>query len=185
MNEELFINQLSELNRNPENRKKFTEKLLNHENFLSAIFSIISENKNTLGSKAARALELVCIKDSSKIFRHLNHILILAENAKEDAIVRPMAKILERSAIEHESIKNTFRLTQNEIEKIIAICFDWMITPQKVAPQAYSMQTLYILGKEQDWVHAELALILEQNYTSGSAGYKARSRKILQKIAST
>ncbi|MFD2433102.1 hypothetical protein ACFSO9_05800 [Mesonia maritima] len=59
-----------------------------------------------------------------------------------------------------------------------------MITEQKVAPQAYSMQTLYLLGKEVDWVHKELAMILQQNYASGSAGYKARSRKILKKIAS-
>ena len=62
---------------------------------------------------------------------------------------------------------------------MIATGFDWMISDQKVAVKAYSMETLYIFGKENPWVHKELQLILEQEISNGSPAYKARGKKIL------
>ena len=61
-------------------------------------------------------------------------------------------------------------------------CFDWLITNQKVACQAYSMDALYLLGTEKEWIHPELKITLEQNISSQSAAYKARGRITLEKI---
>jgi len=61
-------------------------------------------------------------------------------------------------------------------------CFDWLITEQKVACQAYSMDALYLLGTEIDWIHPELEITLEQNIHHRSAAYKARGRITLEKI---
>lgn len=44
------------------------------------------------------------------------------------------------------------------------------------------METLYLFGKEFDWVHKELKLILLQNITQESAAYKARAKKILKSL---
>ena len=57
-----------------------------------------------------------------------------------------------------------------------------MITDQKVAAKAYSMNTLYLLGKDFDWIHPELKRILEDNFHSGSAAFKARARHLLKKL---
>ena len=57
-----------------------------------------------------------------------------------------------------------------------------MITDQKIAPKAYSMNSLFLLGKEFDWIHPELALILERDLHMQSSGFKARARHILKKI---
>ena len=57
-----------------------------------------------------------------------------------------------------------------------------MITEQKVAVKAYSMHTLFLFGSEFDWVHPELRIILERDFSSQSAAFKARSRHILKKI---
>ena len=67
-------------------------------------------------------------------------------------------------------------------EAIIEVCFDWLITNQKVACQAYSMDALYLLGTEIKWVHPELKIILEQNIHNQSAAYCARGRITLEKI---
>ena len=40
-----------------------------------------------------------------------------------------------------------------------------MISDQKVATKAYTMNALYLLGKNYDWVHQELKLIIQQNIT--------------------
>ena len=68
------------------------------------------------------------------------------------------------------------------LEAIATACFDWLISEQKVAPQAYAMTSLYYLGQRFPWIHEELKQVLEQNYADGSAGYQARARKVLQKL---
>jgi hypothetical protein len=44
------------------------------------------------------------------------------------------------------------------------------------------MPTLFLLGKEYDWIHPELAMILERDYHSGSAGFKARAQHLFKKL---
>lgn len=73
-------------------------------------------------------------------------------------------------------------LTKKHKEKITEVCFDWMISEEKVTVKAYSMNSLYFLGTEFDWIHPELKTIIERDYSSQSAGFKARSRHILIKI---
>ncbi len=60
--------------------------------------------------------------------------------------------------------------------------FDWLISNQKVAVKAYTMEMLYLFGKNQDWVHNELKLIIQQNIPKESSAYLARGKKILSWI---
>jgi hypothetical protein len=57
-----------------------------------------------------------------------------------------------------------------------------MISDQKVAVKAYSMRSLYLLGSEFDWIHEELILILERDFASQSAGFKARARDLIKRM---
>jgi hypothetical protein len=57
-----------------------------------------------------------------------------------------------------------------------------MINDEKIAPKAYAMNTLFLLGTDYDWIHPELALILERDFQMQSSGFKARARHILKKI---
>ena len=60
---------------------------------------------------------------------------------------------------------------------------DWLIGNEKVAIHAYSMQTLFVFGKESDWIHNELRQVLVDNIAYGSAGYVSRAKRILKAIA--
>ena len=102
-----------------------------------------------------------------------------------DSAVRPVAKICEYLVIayyskEDNNIKNTLKPLYQE--RIIETCFDWMITNQKVAVKVYSMSSLYLLGKDYDWVYPELVTILERDFNSSSAGFKSRAKQILKKM---
>jgi len=173
---------LLQLNTTPENRKFFTQKLLVSPQLIEVVPVFILDEHKDVSGKAARALELVCQKDAALIFQHKKQLFEIASTAKKDDVIRPLAKIFELWTLDHFSKNPTIQLQTKDQEKITAICFDWLISPQKVAPQAYSMQTLYLLGTKTAWIHPELKLILEQNYARGTSGYKARARKILQKI---
>jgi hypothetical protein len=96
-----------------------------------------------------------------------------------------MAKICEYLIVAYfrkkdTDVKNV--LTEKHLEEITSACFDWLIGNHKVAAQAYSMTCLLLLGRKFDWIHPELKMVLEQNYSSGSAAYKARARLTLEKI---
>ncbi|MGB0788706.1 MAG: adenylosuccinate lyase, partial [Marinirhabdus sp.] len=71
---------------------------------------------------------------------------------------------------------------QKHKETMTENCFDWLITPQKVACQARAMTALYFLGTEMAWVHPELKTIIETNLHKGSAGYQNRGAKTIEKI---
>lgn len=101
-----------------------------------------------------------------------------------DSAVRPVAKFCEYlvkayySKLENK-IKNA--LSDTHKEKIIEACFDWMINDEKIAPKAYAMNSLFLLGGDYEWIHPELVMILERDYQMQSFGFKARARHILKK----
>ncbi|MFY7729978.1 MAG: hypothetical protein ACOVRN_10710, partial [Flavobacterium sp.] len=74
-------------------------------------------------------------------------------------------------------------LSAQQKELITEACFDWLINPDgKVANKAYAMRTLYILGKDTEWVYPELKRILSEDFSAHSAAYKAAAKELLQKM---
>ena len=74
------------------------------------------------------------------------------------------------------------KMTDRHKNKIIETNFDWLIDKHKVANQAYAMDTLFLFGKEYDWITTELQLVLEKHIQSGSPGYQVRANRILKKL---
>lgn len=173
---------LREINTHRQNRIAFINRLLDEPKLVLKVIAIAKDETQEVSGKASRAIELACIQDLQLIFSHIASIFEIIKRNNRDDVIRPMAKILEVCVLNHFSKNPKIKLQKEQKEKITSICFDWLITPQKTAAQAYCMQSLYLLGKETAWIHPELKLILEQNYTQGSKGYQSRSRKILSKI---
>jgi len=73
-------------------------------------------------------------------------------------------------------------LSESHKEKIIESCFDWMINDETSAPKAYATKSLFLLGTEYDWIHPELAILLERDLQMHSSGFKTRTQYILKKI---
>jgi len=138
-----------------------------------------------ISPRAAWVFEFMCNEDINTIIPYLDIFIENMHKVHLDSAIRPVAKICEFLAIaytskEENKIKNI--LTETHKERIIENCFDYMINDEKVAPKAYSMSTLFLLGKEYDWVYPELARILEEDFSKQSAAFKARARHILKKI---
>lgn len=118
---------------------------------------------------------------------HMDTILEKAQYLTNQSAIRPIAKIIETFVLNYYSkTPNDIVQTMMDLgikEKMVTRGFEWLIDDQlKVAPRAYSMTSLFHLGKDIDWVHKELVLVIEQNYAHESAAYKARGRMILKKL---
>lgn len=148
---------------------------------LTKMKSIDNENSNF----TARILELSCKENLEIIIPFLDTFCKLLNKVKLNGVIRVCSKICELLMIEY-FIKNNSKFIsslQNEhLEKIIEVGFIWMITDQQIAIQAYTMQSLYLLGTKYDWIHNDLAIIIERNIPTGSTGYQNRGRKILKAI---
>ena len=148
---------------------------------LTNMQSVDNENSNV----SARILELSCKENIEIIIPYLDFFCELLNKVKLNGAIRVCSKICELLMIEY-FIKNNHKITdslQNEhLEKIIEAGFIWMITDQQIAVQAYTMQALFLLGTKYDWIHNDLAIIIERNIPTGSTDYKNRGRKVLRAI---
>lgn len=105
---------------------------------------------------------------------------------KSESCIRPIAHVCEMVCEAYFKKKDPVfikNITDEQLEKILTSCFDWLIGPMNMAPKVFSMTSLYYLGLKFDWVHPELKLVLENTYASGTTGYKNRAKKTLDKLA--
>lgn len=145
---------------------------------------------DTISCRAAWVLEFMCDKQLEALFPYLDYFTQNIHRVHLDPAVRPVAKVCEHLALAYypkESPENHRGIIKRDlksehIKRIVAFCFDCMIEDEKVAPKAYSMQTLFLFGQDNDWIHPELKLIIERDYPKQSAAFKARARHILKKI---
>jgi hypothetical protein len=141
--------------------------------------------EDKVSCKAAWILEFVLAEDLYAVIPYLDDFTLNLSKIKFDSAIRPIAKICEYLAKAYYSKEpNPLKtmLSAQHKERIIECSFDWMINDEKVAAKAYSMNTLYLFGKDYHWIHPELSQILEQDYPNQSAGFQARAKHILKTI---
>jgi len=182
--EELY-KELDYVNHSREKRKKYATLVINNLELLPQVLDILFNVDDKRSCRAAWLLEFVARENLDAILPHLDRFTEQMPTVHLDSAVRPIAKICEY-LVEAYYHKNNNRtkdyLKKTHKEHIIELCFDYLITNQKVATKVYSMHTLFLLGKEFSWIHPELQIIIERDYQTGSAAFKARARHVLKKI---
>ncbi len=176
---------LDYVNHSREQRKKYAYLVINNLELLPQILDIVFKVNDKRSCRAAWVLEFVAREKLNAILPYLDRITLEMPKIHLDPAVRPIAKICEYlvEAYYSKNDNKTKKLLQEKHkERIIELCFDYLITDQKIAPKAYCMNSLYLLGRDYDWIHDELVMILERDFHDGSAGYKARARHLLKKI---
>ncbi len=177
--------ELNYVNHSREKRLYYANLVIENSELITPLLEILFEVDDKISCRAAWVFEFMCGEKLEEIIPHLN---LFTENIAKvhlDSAVRPVAKVCEYLIKAYYS-KNDHTietaLTESHKEKIIEACFDWMINDEKIAPKAYAMNSLFLLGTEYDWIHPELTIILERDFQMQSSGFKARARHILKKI---
>ena len=185
MTKDQLHKELNYVNHSREKRLHYAHIIINNTKLLTPLIEIIFDVDDKVSCRAAWVFEFICGEQLETIIPHLDTFTQHISRVHLDSAVRPMAKVCEYLVKAYYSKKeNKIKkaLTAAHKEKIIEACFDWMINDEKIAPKAYAMNSLYLLGNEYDWIHPELAIILERDFQMQSSGFKARARHILKKI---
>ncbi len=181
MNPSTFITILE----NDKDRLKYRDELVlatlrtpqNVEILLAKMEDVEGENSTF----SSRTLELACKDKLGLIIPYLDKFCEVLPKIKQGAVIRACAKICELLTVKYFS-NHPDVLKEKHLEKIIEAGFDWMITNQKTAVKAYTMQTLYLLGTKFEWIHPELVLIIEKDIPTATIGYVNRGRKVIKAI---
>ena len=182
---EQLYSELNYVNHSREKRQKYAQLLINNPDLFSKVLTILFMVDDKISCRAAWIFEFACGENLETIIPHLNYFTAHVGKVHLDSAVRPVAKVCEYLTKAYYGKKDTkikSALTTVHKKHITEACFDWMINDEKIAPKAYSMNSLFLLGKEFDWIHPELKLILERDIQMQSSGFKARARHILDKI---
>ena len=185
MTTEQLYTELNYVNHSRLNRLKYANLMRAQPELIPELLDILFMVDDKISCRAAWVLEFMCGEHLEIIIPHLDRFAEQIHRVHLDSAVRPVAKVCEYLIKAFYSkdlnvIKQKLKIVHRE--KIIESCFDWMINDEKIAPKAYAMNSLYLLGQDFDWIHPELALILERDFQIQSSGFKARARHILKKL---
>ena len=186
MSNSLVIKELNAIeNAKRTNRLRVAKLVLAKPELFIDLLEITFDVTSKTSIKAAWILEFVCDEKLDWLAPYLDYFTENIANVKFDSAVRPISKICEFIAKAYTSKNESAikqHLTKKQINTIVETGFDWLIGNQKVAVKAYTMEMLYLFGKEYTWVHKELQLVIQQNISNESCGYQARGKKILRWI---
>ena len=177
--------ELNYVDHSREKRLFYANLILANPTLIPKLLEVLFMVDDKTSARAAWVLEFLCNENIAIIIPYLDTFTANIGKVHIDSAVRPVAKICELLAKAYTSkSENNIKkkITSAHKERIIETCFDYMINDQKIAPKAYSMNTLFLLGKAYDWVHPELVLILEHDFQMQSSGFKARARHILKNL---
>ena len=185
MTTEQLYKEIDHVNHSKEKRKKYATLVIDNPKLLPHVLDILFNVDDKISCRAAWLLEFVARENLNSILPYLDRITEHMHKVHLDSAVRPVAKICEYliEAFYHKNTNYTkYYIKTIHKERIIELCFDYLISEQKVATKVYSMNTLFLLGKDFDWIHPELHIIIERDYNKGSAAFKARARHVLKKL---
>lgn len=183
-----FVRQLLENlgNAKKENRQKVATTIVENSNLFKHIVTLTFSVEDEISIKAAWILEWICTHHNLNfMLPHLDEFTSKISSVKFDSALRPCAKICEHIALAYNSKNNNefkTNLSSKHIEAIVSTGFDWLITDQKIAVKAYTMQTLYVFGIKEKWIHPELKHLIITKIIHQSKGTKARGKHILELI---
>ncbi|PZR23089.1 MAG: hypothetical protein DI539_03980 [Flavobacterium psychrophilum] len=177
-----FYNQVANSTAHRPIRDLLSGLVLADQNLLPDLLKIAFDVSDKNHHKACWICELVFETKIEWLSSYLDTFCGSLSLFKNESALRPISKIC-LFATEHDDVNNGF-LQYNHKEQITEACFDWLINPEtKVATKAYSMRTLFLLGKKEDWIYPELTRILTEDASKHTAAYKAAAKDILKKIS--
>ena len=185
MTTEQLYEELNYVNHSREKRLFYANLVIDNPDLIPKLLDILFMVDDKISCRAAWVFEFMCGENLDASIPYLDTFTKHVHKVHLDSAVRPVAKVCEYL------VKANYGKTDNPIkqalkpihkDRIIEVCFDYMINDEKIAPKAYAMNSLFLLGQDYDWIHPELALILERDYQMQSSGFKARARHILKKI---
>ncbi len=182
----LFLNQIIEKSTaSKTTRQQNAELILEKPELFEELLHLAFDFQNPNHFKACWTMELVLEQNLELLSPYFDYFFLNFNQFKNESALRSISKIAMFLCKRHfnEKKSGNIFLKENQITAITELGFDKIISPEtKVASKAYLIRALFFLGFEIPWIHAELKLILLNDYHSHSAAYQAVAKEILKKL---
>ncbi|WP_340063909.1 adenylosuccinate lyase [Ascidiimonas aurantiaca] len=180
-----FYEELETLKAYRETRLRLAEKVIRQPDLFPELLLICYQFHNEVSSRACWILEFVMLKNPTLLIPYLDEFTENLKGFSRESSIRPVAKTCQLLTKHYFAKKDTplkNAINDLHLERITEACFDWLISDVKVAPKAYSIYTLHLLGKKFAWIHPELVSVLKLQIPKQSPGFKAAAIKTLEKL---
>jgi len=173
-----FYHKIANSNASTNCRNNLKKMVLNDETLLSDLIAITIDLSDKNHYKGVWISEMIAETNSHLLSPFTPQLIPFFSKCKHQSAIRGTSRIAY-----FLGVSDKVKLTEAEEEKVIETCLDWLIGDAKVAPKVYAMYTLCHFAKQHDWIKDELQNIIEKDFASQSAGYKAAARETLRKIS--
>ncbi|MGA8853023.1 MAG: hypothetical protein WB492_02485, partial [Christiangramia sp.] len=140
------------------------------------------QHNDEFSLKCLMALEMLGRNNFQFLRPYSSQLILSGKLFSDSSSKRCLAKLYGLIIDEHLNKQSEFKLTRNLKQEILELNFNWLLSQEKVAVKVFSIQNIYDLRHEEDWIGEELKGILEKEILNSSAGYKSRATKILRKL---
>ena len=173
--ENQFITQLIKSNASTNSRNYLFELVTKNNELLPYLINFGFDISQKEHHKGIWIMERIAEKKAHILYPFLDIICNQCKNITNKSATRGLSRTF-------LFISTHLELNENQEEKIIEKCLDWLISEERVACKAYAIRALFYFSKKQTWLKEELTTILESDYNKHTAAYKAVAREILMKL---
>jgi hypothetical protein len=179
-----FYNQIKNSTAHTKSRYDNANFILQNLNLLPDLIAYSFDVNDKCHHRAAAVLDIVFELQFGLIYRFKDLILNDLHILKNDSAIRSISRFVMPLVQENsKKIKtNSNFLSEIQLEKVVEVCFDWLIADYRVAVKQHAIYMLFEIGKTQDWIYPELRIILEKDAVGNSPAYISIARKILKQI---
>ncbi|QYA26778.1 hypothetical protein G3I01_15180 [Gramella sp. MT6] len=173
---------LDQVNATIKKREEAAEKISGSDELLNEVMQYIFKHDEAFSLKALMVIEVLGRKNFSCLYPYISELVISGKGYTDSSSRRCLAKIYNFSINKHLDPNSNFQFNTSIRSTIIDLSFLWLISEEQTAVKVFSMQNIYDLKNEREWISEELKGILDKDIVSSSAGYKSRAIKILRKL---
>jgi hypothetical protein len=179
-----FYNQIKNSSAHTKSREDNANFALQNLNLIPELIAFSFNVNDKSHIQAAAILDKVFELQFGLIYEYKDLVLKDLNQLKNDSAIRAISRIVMNLVQDNSKkiITNSNYLTQNQLEKITEVCFDWLIANYRVAVKQHAIYMLFEIGKTQDWIYPELQIILEKDSVGSSPAYKSIAKRILREI---
>lgn len=163
-------------------RDEISGYVLEHASVFGELLRLALDTSNKQHHKACWNLELVLEQRLDWLEPQLEAFCQSLSLFTDEGAKRSISKCCLFIARKHFEKNGRGYASRPQLETIASVCFDWLIGDSKVATKAYAMRSLFLLGKQFDWIHPELREILVKDFPMHSAAYQSAARELLKKL---
>jgi hypothetical protein len=173
-----FYDRIAKSNASTNCRNGIRDFVLENPIYLIDLVGSGTDLSNKNHYKSVWIIEMLAEHQTEILTPYIDSICGTISKYKHESAIRGMSRIAY-----FLSTSKAISLTEDQKEKLIEICLDWLIGDAKVAPKVYAMYALCHHAQKEGWIKEELTTIINKDFYNQSAGYKAAAKEVLRKIS--